>query len=223
VLENYAKILVLINKLRRAACHPILGISKEDREKTLGTVTPSTKITAMMRSINHYLLQENRKIVLFSQWTSFLDLIQIFLHQQKTKFSRYDGKMTIDGRNDALVKFKTDPSVGIILVSLKAGGQGLNLCEGSVAMFADHWWNSAAEDQATDRIHRIGQTRPVNVLKFTTRGTIEENVLKLQEKKKVHEQALLGDEKLFQQLQIQDLKLLFQLPEKKEAAATAAK
>jgi SNF2 family DNA or RNA helicase len=119
----------------------------------------------------------------------------------------------MEQRNEAIVQFKTDYNIGIILVSLKAGGQGLNLCEGSVALFADHWWNSAAEDQATDRIHRIGQTRTVNVVKYTTKGTIEENVLKLQDKKRIHEQALLGDDKTFENLQLEDLKLLFKVPE----------
>lgn len=215
VLQNYAQVLVLINKLRRAACHPILGISVEDRSKLELTDlqrNPSTKIIAMMRHIRHFLFQEHRKIVLFSQWTSLLDLIQAFLDGDRIRYVRYDGKMSVQQRNDAIVKFKTANNIGIILVSLKAGGQGLNLCEGSVALFADHWWNSAAEDQATDRIHRIGQTRPVDVVKFTTFGTIEENVLMLQQKKRLHEHALLGDEKTFEGLQLQDLKLLFKRP-----------
>lgn len=212
VMDNYVYILVLINKLRRAACHPLLGISAKNREQVVDSndIKPSTKITAMMHDIKQY-LHEKRKIVLFSQWTSMLDIVQHFLNAESIKFGRYDGKMTVDQRNEAIVDFKTNDDVGVMLVSLKAGGQGLNLCEASVVMFADHWWNGAAEDQATDRIHRIGQTRSVDIIKYTTCNTIEENVLKLQKKKRAHEQAIIGDPKAFNKLEIEDLKLLFKL------------
>jgi SNF2 family DNA or RNA helicase len=151
-------------------------------------------------------------VVLFRQWTDFLNLLEPFLVQLQVPFVRYDGKMSVEQRNKSIIDFKTNPNVGVILVSLKAGGQGLNLCEGSVAIFADHWWNCAAEDQATDRIHRIGQTRSVDILKYTTKGTIEENVLKLQAKKRAHELALFGDEKILSRLKMEDLKLLFEIP-----------
>jgi SNF2 family DNA or RNA helicase len=214
VMENYAYILVMINKLRRAACHPLLGISKKNRSDVQDTkhIKPSAKVTAVMRDIHRYIFQEHRKIVLFSQWTDMLDIIQYFLCKEKIKFSRYDGKMKLMDRNDALVDFKTNPTVNIILVSLKAGGQGLNLCEGTVAMFMDHWWNGAAEDQATDRIHRIGQTRPVDVIRYTTKNTIEENVLSLQRKKRVHEVAITEKKPNFAKLRVEDLSLLFKAP-----------
>jgi SNF2 family DNA or RNA helicase len=222
VLDNYAYILVLINKLRRAACHPYLGITREDRDDPEKHISgsametkASTKMIAILKDIYNYHTNEHRKVVLFSQWTDFINLLEPFLVQLKVPFVRYDGKMNMQQRNTSLIEFKTNPDIGVILVSLKAGGQGLNLCEGSVAMFADHWWNSAAEDQATDRIHRIGQTRSVDIIKYTTKGTIEEDVLKLQAKKRVHEQALLGSEKTLTRLKIEDLKLMFKLPEVK--------
>jgi SNF2 family DNA or RNA helicase len=217
VLDNYAYILVLINKLRRAACHPYLGITHENRqEHRVGSAMEtkaSTKMVAILNDINGYYTREHRKVVLFSQWTDFLDLLEPFLVNMKIPFVRYDGKMNMDQRNNSIIEFKTNPDIGVILVSLKAGGQGLNLCEGTVAMFTDHWWNSALEDQATDRIHRIGQTRSVDIIKYTTKGTIEENVLKLQAKKKVHEQALLGKSQSLDKLKIEDLKLMFKLSE----------
>jgi SNF2 family DNA or RNA helicase len=229
VLDNYAYILVLINKLRRAACHPFLGITHENREDPKKHISgssmetkASTKMIAILKDIYDYHTKEHRKVVLFSQWTDFLNLLEPFLVTLKVPFARYDGKMTLEQRNQSLINFKTNPDIGVILVSLKAGGQGLNLCEGSVAMFSDHWWNSAAEDQATDRIHRIGQTRSVDILKYTTKGTIEEDVLKLQAKKRIHEQALLGSDITLARLKIEDLKLMFKLPEKMLSVPTTS-
>lgn len=215
VLQNWMRILVLINKLRMACVHPLLGLKAEDREKHMvdnRDIKSSTKLTAVFRDIVRFWIQEQRKIIIFSQWCSALDICQNFLNRLNFGYARYDGKMDLDQRADNILKFKEDPTVGVFLVSVKAGGEGLNLCEGSVVLFLDPMWNIPGENQAIDRVHRIGQQQQVDVIRYMMKDTIEENVMKLQRKKQVHEQAILGDAKNIPRLQVEDLKLLFKLP-----------
>lgn len=149
------------------------------------------------------------KIVIFSQWTSMLDVIEDALRKraaeavQKIKsvsvnnrkpqevsagnsygFCRLDGSMSQSVRDKALLKFMNDSSTRIILISLRAGGVGLNLTTASVVIMTDPWWNPAIEDQAIDRVHRIGQTRAVRVYRLLCKDTVEEKLLKLQEIKR---------------------------------------
>ncbi|KAJ3082260.1 hypothetical protein HK102_001822 [Quaeritorhiza haematococci] len=123
------------------------------------------------------------KCLVFSQWTHMLDLIQDPLKSEGFKFVRLDGRMVRPDRTAAMEKFKSDPSVTIMLISLKAGGVGLNLTSGSRVYIMEPYWNPAVEQQAVDRVHRMGQKRPVDIVRFIMKGTIEDSILELQRKK----------------------------------------
>ncbi|KAH6635501.1 SNF2 family N-terminal domain-containing protein [Chaetomium sp. MPI-SDFR-AT-0129] len=124
------------------------------------------------------------KSVVFSGWTSHLDLIQIALDDAGIIYTRLDGKMSRTARNAAMDSFRDDPSVQVILVSIMAGGLGLNLTAGNSVFVMEPQFNPAAEAQAVDRVHRLGQTRPVRTVRFVMRDSFEEKMLQLQDKKK---------------------------------------
>ncbi|KAK8172544.1 SNF2 family N-terminal domain-containing protein [Phyllosticta citrichinensis] len=124
------------------------------------------------------------KSVVFSGWTAYLDLISIALRDQDIKHTRLDGTMSRQKRAAALDTFKNDPSVEVILISIMAGGLGLNLTTGSKAYVMEPQYNPAAEAQAVDRVHRLGQKREVTVMRFIMKNSFEERMLELQQKKK---------------------------------------
>ena len=153
------------------------------------------------------------KTIVFSQFTSLLDLLEVPISRNKWGFTRYDGSMTASQRNDAVLEF-SDPenrNCRIMLVSLKAGNAGLNLVAASQVIILDPFWNPFIEEQAIDRTHRIGQQRPVKVHRILVAETIEDRIIALQEKKrKLIDGAL--DEKASQsigRLGIQELSFLF--------------
>ncbi|KAI1075619.1 SNF2 family N-terminal domain-containing protein [Whalleya microplaca] len=123
------------------------------------------------------------KSVVFSAWTSHLDLIQIALDNAGIRYTRIDGKMTRIGRTAAMDAFREDDSVHVILVSIMAGGLGLNLTSGNSVYVMEPQYNPAAEAQAVDRVHRLGQKRPVRTVRYIMQNSIEEKMLVLQEKK----------------------------------------
>lgn len=124
------------------------------------------------------------KSVVFSGWTSHLDLIQIAMDNAGITYTRLDGKMSRPARNAAMDAFRDDPSVQVILVSIMAGGLGLNLTAGNSVYVMEPQFNPAAEAQAVDRVHRLGQTRPVRTVRFIMKDSFEEMMIKLQDKKK---------------------------------------
>ncbi|TKY90805.1 hypothetical protein EX895_000803 [Sporisorium graminicola] len=123
------------------------------------------------------------KSVVFSQWTKMLDRIQKSLKITGIRYTRLDGTMRRPDRTAALEAFRTDPSIEVLLVSLRAGGTGLNLVSACRAYLMDPYWNPAVENQGLDRVHRMGQTRPVITTKYIMRHSIEENMLRLQKRK----------------------------------------
>jgi len=156
----------------------------------------STKMNALLA----YLLQTKQrdpriKSVVFSQWTCMLDLLEIPLRREGINFVRLDGQMTRAARDACLIKFDTSPEVIVFLVSLKCGGLGLNLTAASQVFMMDPWWNPATEDQAIDRVHRIGQTRTVEVYKMAVEGSVEERVIELQTKKRELMEKAFGTQK----------------------------
>ena len=124
------------------------------------------------------------KTAIFSQWTAMLDLIEPALHKANIKFVRLDGKMTRVKRAEALRALAEDNSVSVILVSLKAGGTGLNLVAASRVIMTDVWWNPSTEMQAVDRIYRLGQTRPVTTYRLVVKDSIEEGIIRMQARKR---------------------------------------
>ncbi|KAG4394795.1 hypothetical protein GLYMA_20G100800v4 [Glycine max] len=120
------------------------------------------------------------KAIVFSQWTSMLDLVETSLKQFGIQYRRLDGRMTLGARDKAVKDFNTEPEITVMLMSLKAGNLGLNMVAACHVILLDLWWNPTTEDQAIDRAHRIGQTRPVTVTRITIKDTVEDRILALQ-------------------------------------------
>ena len=169
-------------RLRQACCHPNLlpGVSNES----------SSKIEALLEDLT-VCISEGHKALVFSQWTSYLDLIEESFKKAGLAYVRLDGS-TVD-RAGVVAKFQDPNGPEILLMSLKAGGVGLNLTAADHVFMMDPWWNPAAEDQAADRAHRIGQDRPVFVKKLVAVGTLEERIIALQDSKRLLASAVVGD------------------------------
>ncbi|KAI8620972.1 SNF2 family N-terminal domain-containing protein [Chytriomyces sp. MP71] len=167
------------------------------------------KMTDILRDIDEE--NPNLKTVIFSQFTSMLDLAEIQLcNHGMDKFVRYDGTMSVKQKSDAVDTFFTDPDIPIMLVSLKAGSVGLNLTRASRVIMLDVWWNPAVEDQAIDRVHRIGQVLPVKVYRLTIKNSIEDRILMLQENKRAIAAGALGEGDVkVGRLSLRDLRFLF--------------
>lgn len=124
------------------------------------------------------------KTVLFSQWTSFLDLIEPHLEQRGIKFVRIDGKMQSVKRDNSINAFTNEPECTVLLASLSVCSVGLNLVAANQVILADSWWAPAIEDQAVDRVYRLGQKRETTVWRLVMENSIEERVLDIQERKR---------------------------------------
>jgi SNF2 family DNA or RNA helicase len=133
------------------------------------------------------------KVIIFSQWTGMLNLLEPALRADGFAFRRLDGTMSLAAREKALHEFETRPDVRVMLMSLKAAGLGVNLVCANHVLLLDVWWNPTVEEQAIDRSHRIGQTREVHVARFTVRGTVEDRILALQEHKRALAAAAFGE------------------------------
>jgi len=133
---------------------------------------------------------EGHRALVFSQWTSLLDLVEPKLEAAAIRFTRLDGS-TRD-REAVVGDFQSESGPPVMLVSLKAGGTGLNLTAADHVFLLDPWWNPAVEDQAADRAHRIGQTRPVLIHRMVTKDTVEERILALKSKKRALSALALG-------------------------------
>lgn len=171
----------------------------------------STKIEALREEIRFMVERDgSAKGIVFSQFTSFLDLISYSLHKSGIKCVKLDGSMSISARDAAIKRFTEDPDCRIFLMSLKAGGVALNLAVASHVFLMDPWWNPAVERQAQDRIHRIGQYKPIRIVRFVIENTIEERILRLQEKKElVFEGTIGGSSEALGKLTEEDLRFLF--------------
>jgi SNF2 family DNA or RNA helicase len=178
-------ILDALLKLRQVCCDPRLVKTEAAKQ-----VRERAKLALLMDMLPE-LVEEGRRVLLFSQFTSMLALIELELVRHKLAYVMLTGD-TKD-RDTAIRRFQ-DGDVPIFLVSLKAGGVGLNLTAADTVIHYDPWWNPAAENQATDRAHRIGQTKRVFVYKLIVAGSIEEKILALQEKKATLASGILSDD-----------------------------
>ena len=146
---------------------------------------PSAKIEKAMELLQAIQdRNDGEKTIIFSQFTSLLDLLEIPIMDRDWAFRRYDGSMSSTHRNDAVIDFISKPNVRIMLVSLKAGNAGLNLTAASQVIILDPFWNPYIEEQAIDRAHRIGQRRTVQVHRILVKETVEDRILALQDKKR---------------------------------------
>ena len=172
---NRSKIEVLeaLLRLRQAACHPGLIDPSCAAE-------PSAKLDMLLPQIAE-VVEEGHKVLVFSQFTSFLAIVRERLDQEKITYEYLDGRTR--NRAERVERFQTDPDCPIFLISLKAGGLGLNLTAAEYVYLLDPWWNPAVEAQAIDRSHRIGQTQHVFAYRLICRDTVEEKILELQQKK----------------------------------------
>ncbi|MBM7112115.1 DEAD/DEAH box helicase [Archangium primigenium] len=176
------KALEALLRLRQAACHPALVPGQRANN--------SSKVQMLVDSLETA-VAEGHKALVFSQWTSLLDLIEPHLKSAGIAFDRLDGS-TAD-RGAVTERFQGENGAPVLLMSLKAGGTGLNLTAADHVFLMDPWWNPAAEAQAADRAHRIGQERPVMVYRLVSQGTVEERILGLQEKKRALFEAALSE------------------------------
>ncbi len=163
-------------KLRQVCCDPRL-ISLPEAEMAYGS---SAKLDVLMELIDSLML-EGRRVLVFSQFTSMLSLIEAQINERQYKYLKLTGKTQ---NRQTVVRDFQDGAAPIFLISLKAGGKGLNLTRADTVIHYDPWWNPAVEDQATDRSHRIGQENPVFVYKLIISGSVEEVMLQMQEKKR---------------------------------------
>jgi superfamily II DNA or RNA helicase len=191
-------------RLRQAACHLALlpssmrvGAARaevrdgEDGEADSdGVRLGSSKVARLLSALSD-LTAEGHRALVFSQWTSLLDLIEPHLGGAGIRFVRLDG--TTRDRAKVVEEFQSDDGPPVMLLSLKAGGTGLNLTAADHVFLVDPWWNPAVEEQAADRAHRIGQDKPVLVYRLVAKDTVEERILELQAKKRSLADSALGD------------------------------
>ena len=193
------EVLEALLRLRQAACHPaLIDPSRID--------DPSAKLDMLLPQLAE-VVEEGHKVLVFSQFTSFLAIVKKKLDAEGLPYEYLDGR-TRD-RQERVDRFQNDPKIPIFLISLKAGGLGLNLTAAEYVYLLDPWWNPAVEAQAIDRSHRIGQTRNVFAYRLIARDTVEQKILDLQQKKRDLADAILNaDNRVIQGLTRDDLEFL---------------
>ena len=193
------QILEALLRLRQAACHPGLI----DKSKIHNGSAKLDSLLAQLAEV----MEEGHKVLVFSQFTSFLSIVRNRLDKEKVKYEYLDGRTR--ERQVPVDRFQNDPDCKLFLISLKAGGLGLNLTAAEYVFLLDPWWNPAVEAQAIDRAHRIGQTRQVFAYRLIAKDTVEEKVLQLQQTKRDLADAIIGAENsVISKLGREDLELL---------------
>ena len=200
--RSHIKILSALTRLRQICCHPSLFIDN---------FTGDSGKMLMLEEVINDSLESGHRILLFSQFTSMLKIIKDKLTEQNIEHFYLDGKTETILRGEMVNRFNAGEGK-IFLISLKAGGSGLNLTGADVVIHYDPWWNPAVEEQATDRAHRIGQKNIVHVMKLITKGTIEEKIYELQEKKKkIIDSVIHPGETLLSKFTEDEIKNLFEI------------
>ena len=194
------KIVEALTYLRQIACHPAIL----DQEFEL----PDAGKVQLLEHMLDDLVAKGHKILIFSQFVRFLRLIRKVFDGRRWKYEYLDGK--VKNRAERIHNFQENPKVSAFLISLKAGGLGLNLTAADYVIHLDPWWNPAVEQQATDRAHRIGQSKNVFVYKYVMRNSIEEKILQLQQtKRELSDELISSDAGFVKNLSREDLELLF--------------
>lgn len=199
IQKSKIHVLEALLRLRQASCH--LGLLDEAQAKK-----SSAKLEVLFEQLDE-IKAEGHKALVFSQFTSLLGIVRTHLDERNVTYEYLDGK-TRD-RQARVERFQSNPEVPIFLVSLKAGGRGLNLTAADYVFILDPWWNPAVEAQAVDRAHRIGQTKPVFAYRFIARDTVEEKILELQKAKQELADAIINaDSSVLKNLTTDDLQML---------------
>lgn len=186
--KSQIKILATLMRLRQICCHPSLFISNYDGE--------SSKLNQCIELLKDAVVS-GHKILLFSSYSSMLEIIEEKLKKEKIKHFKLTGKTQVGDRIKLVEEFNNNDEIKVFLISLKAGGTGLNLIGADMVIHYDPWWNLSAENQATDRTYRIGQKKNVQVYKLITKDSIEERIYSLQEKKASLAKTMLSTKTTF--------------------------
>lgn len=172
--KSQMQILSVLTRLRQICCHPSLFLDNYKGE--------SSKLNQCIEILKEA-IESGHKILLFSTYTSMFEIIEKELKKEQIQYFKLTGQTKVDSRIMLVDEFNKNPDIKVFLISLKAGGTGLNLTGADMVIHYDPWWNLAAENQATDRAYRIGQKNSVQVYKLITQNSIEEKIYELQEKK----------------------------------------
>ena len=197
---QHLRILAELMRLRRACCHPRLVWP----ESTL----PGSKLALFNETIDN-LLENHHKVLVFSQFVAHLSILREELERKEISYQYLDGSTPTRERKRRVDAFQAGEG-GVFLISLRAGGTGLNLTAADYVIHMDPWWNPAVEDQASDRAHRIGQERPVTIYRLVTEGTIEEKIVELHKSKRDLADSLLEGADISGKLSAKDLLQLLQ-------------
>lgn len=197
--KNSFVILQGLMRLRQICCHPGLIDAKYRYEE-------SAKLNALFYLLDQ-LHEEGHKVLVFSQFVSMLDIIRDELEDRERPYSYLTGQTK--NRHEVISDFQETKDPKVFLLSLKAGGSGLNLTSASYVILYDPWWNPAVENQAIDRCHRIGQESKVNAYRLLMRDSVEEKIRILQQQKSAMMTSVLGEEGFTRNLEMDDLKFLF--------------
>lgn len=193
--KSQIQVLQGLTKLRQIANHP--SMLKEDYEGDSG------KFENVIHTLEN-VLSRGHKVLVFSQFVKHLDIYRKYFDAENTPYAYLDGSTT--QRGDVVKEFQTNSEIKLFLISIKAGGVGLNLTEADYVFILDPWWNPAVEQQAIDRTHRIGQTKNVFIYKFITKDSVEEKILALQNRKrKVAESLITTEESFVKSLSAKDI------------------
>ena len=163
---------------------PAAELGEDEETVEADPQSPSSKIEALIKVLTAKGQAPGTKTVIFSQWTSFLDIVEPHLQERGIGYTRVDGKMNSTKRDNSIHTFRTDPDCKALLASLNVCSVGLNLAVANQAILADSWWAPAIEDQALDRVYRLGQKRDTTVWRLVMEGSIEDRVLAIQENKR---------------------------------------
>ncbi len=193
--QTHFKILAEITKLRQACCHSEL-VNKE-------ISIPSSKLAAFSEILEE-LMSNGHKALVFSQFVGHLSIVRKYLDESKINYQYLDGSTPAPQRQKAIHDFQSGEG-DVFLISLKAGGVGLNLTAADYVIHLDPWWNPAVEDQASDRAHRIGQRRPVTIYRLVTRGTVEEKIVQMHRRKRNLADSLLTGSDLSGKMSAEEL------------------
>ena len=168
-------ILAEITRLRQACCHSSLVDENVNLE--------NSKLTAFLELVQD-LIENNHKVLVFSQYVRYLEIVKNVLDDNNIEYQYIDGSTPINQRKTSVAEFQAGNGGDVFLISLKAGGTGLNLTAADYVIILDPWWNPAVEDQAADRAHRMGQQRPVTVYRLIMKNSIEEKIIHMHKDKR---------------------------------------
>ena len=204
--ENKMYIFSMLTRLRQICCHPQLYVDSYQGE--------SAKLNLTKGIINNAIVN-NHRILIFSQFTSMLDLLDATLTESNIPHFKLTGSTPSEERFRLVDEFNANTDIKVFLISLKAGGTGLNLVGADTVIHYDPWWNFSAESQASDRVHRIGQKNNVQIIKLITKDSIEEKILELQTKKKdLFNKVVTEDGNILSKLTNEELLSLFNIETK---------